>query len=58
VNYTLPRAVIESIRGGCNQFMSEGILTKTAVQVQGPNGVITQDALNDNRRFEGWRKTA
>lgn len=57
-NYALPRAVIESVKGGCNQFISEGILTKTTVQIPGPMGPIAQDHLNDGRRFEGWRKTA
>jgi hypothetical protein len=56
VDYTLPRAVIESLKGGCNEFVSEGTLTRTTVQVHGPAGPIPQDAVNDNRRFEGWRK--
>jgi hypothetical protein len=58
LDYELPRAIIESIPGGCHQFRSEGTITKTTVQVQGPTGPVLQDALNDNRRFEGWRKTA
>ena len=58
VNYTLPRAVIESAKTGSHQFLSEGTLTKTTVQQMGPMGMIAQDSINDNRRFEGWRKTA
>ena len=57
-SYALPRAIIESVKGGCNQFLSEGTLTKTTVQIPGPMGQISQDHVQDNRRFEGWRKTA
>lgn len=58
VSYVLPRAVIESSKTGSHQFLSEGTLTKTVVQQMGPMGPITQDSINDSRRFEGWRKTA
>lgn len=58
MNYVLPRAVIESSKTGSHKFLSEGILTKTVVQQMGPMGPIAQDSINDNRRFEGWRKTA
>lgn len=58
INYTLTRAVIESIGGGCNQFVSDGTITKTVVQVPGPAGPVNQEGLSDNRHFEGWRKTA
>jgi predicted transcriptional regulator len=56
VNYVLPRAAIESVKTGSHQFLSEGTLTKTTVQQIGPAGPISQDSINDNRRFEGWRK--
>lgn len=56
VNYSLPRAVIESRQTGCHQFVSEGILSKTVIPGMGPAGPMPQDAINDNRRFEGWRK--
>lgn len=56
VDYVLPRAAIESIKTGSHQFMSEGTLTKTTVQQMGPMGPIAQDSINDNRKFEGWRK--
>lgn len=58
VDYSLPRAVIESGKAGCNQFLSEGTLAKTVVQQMGPMGPINQTSIQDNRRFEGWRKTS
>lgn len=56
LEYALPRAVIESVNAGCNQFLSEGTLTKTVIQQMGPMGPIQQEQLNDARRFDGWRK--
>ena len=50
--YTLNRALIESIKGGCHVFQSEGVLTRQQVQIQ-PN--IFQQAIQDERKFEGWR---
>ena len=47
-NYTMRRALIESVDGGTDVFMSEGILTKQQVNQ-------TQSSLQDNRNFEGWR---
>lgn len=58
IDYVLPRAVIESTKTGCHQFLSEGTLNKAVIQQMGPAGPITQDSINDNRRFEGWRKTS
>lgn len=46
--YSLRRALIESIDGGTDIFISEGTLTKHAL----PNG---QQAIQDNRTFEGWK---
>lgn len=46
--YVLRRALIESIEGGSDIFISEGTLTKHALQ----NG---QQAIQDNRTFEGWK---
>lgn len=57
VDYVLPRAAIESIGTGSHKFLSEGTLTKTIAQQAGPSGPFMQDMINDNRRFEGWRKT-
>lgn len=50
--YSLPRGLIESVDGGSHVFVSEGVLTQQ--QVQGPQGV-TQNAIHDQRSFEGWR---
>jgi len=46
--YSLRRALIESVDGGTDVFVSEGTLTK----VQLPTGQI---ATQDNRTFEGWK---
>lgn len=54
--YSLPRAMIESDGTGSHRFVSEGVLTKTVVQHLTPAGPVAQDNVNDNRRFEGWRK--
>jgi hypothetical protein len=55
--YTLPRAAIESIKAGSHQFISEGVLQRSTVQIPGANGLPQQhEAINDSRRFEGWRK--
>lgn len=47
-NYSLRRALIESVTGGADVFVSEGSLTKQVM----PNG---QTAIRDNRTFEGWK---
>ena len=51
-NYTFRRALIESLAGGGHTFVSEGVLTRRAVEIQ-PG--VTGYAVNDQRRFEGWR---
>lgn len=56
IDYVLPRAAIESLKAGSHQFVSEGTLTKTVIQQAGPLGPVMQETINDNRRFEGWRK--
>ncbi|CAI3549132.1 SDH family Clp fold serine proteinase [Clostridium neonatale] len=45
------RVLLESISGGCDVFVSEGILTKQVMM----NGGIPQNIVNDNRTYEGWR---
>ena len=57
-DYALPRAAIESSLGGSHKFLSEGTLTKTTIQQPTPLGLVAQDSVNDNRRFDGWRKTS
>jgi hypothetical protein len=51
-SYAFVRGLVESAEGGCYHFISEGVLTKTMVQVPG----IPQEAITDQRNFEGWRK--
>jgi hypothetical protein len=49
--YSERRALLESVAGGCDYFVSEGVLSK--FQVPSPAGM--QDGLRDVRVFEGWR---
>jgi hypothetical protein len=51
VNYSFRRGLIESIAGGCDVFLSTGILSKQNVLING----IQQAAIQDNRTFEGWK---
>jgi hypothetical protein len=58
-NYTFTRALIESIAGGSDVFLSEGILTKTKIPAGMPGlpgmpGMV-QEGIQDARSFEGWR---
>ena len=58
LDYSLPRAVIESAKTGCHQFISHGTLNKLMMQVQVPGMTpIKHQSIQDNRKFEGWRKT-
>ena len=50
--YVFKRAVIESVAGGSHAFVTEGTLTRQQIQIQ--PGVI-QNAITDNRTFDGWR---
>ncbi len=43
MDYVLPRALVESVAGGSHRFVSKGILTRT------------EEDVEDNRVFEGWR---
>ncbi|MCJ9707637.1 hypothetical protein LWS69_01140 [Bordetella hinzii] len=56
--YAISRGAIESVASGSHQFFSEGILTKSVTQQMGPQGPFQQESINDNRRFEGWRKVS
>ena len=67
VQYRLPRAMIESAALGSHQFVSEGVLSKAPPQPMPqmpgmppmmvmPQQPFQQEAIHDNRRFEGWRK--
>ena len=50
--YTIPRALVEGTVGACYGFVSEGTLMR--IQVQTSSGL--QEAVKDERTFEGWRK--
>ena len=52
VNYSFKRGLVESISGGSHYFVSEGTLSKNAINL--PGG-ISQVQIQDNRKFEGWR---
>jgi hypothetical protein len=52
--YSFKRALIESSAGGSHAFVSEGTLNRQPIQMQ-PG--IPQQAITDNRTFEGWRHT-
>lgn len=54
VTYSEVRGLIESGAGGCYGFISEGTMAKTQV----PTPMGPQDAITDQRTFEGWRKLA
>ena len=50
--YNFKRVIIESLSGGTDCFVSEGIVS--TVNVSLPNGT-TQTGINDKRTFEGWK---
>lgn len=52
VDYTFRRALIESLPGGSDAFISEGTLLRGQVQIQ-PG--IQHATIQDRRNFEGWR---
>jgi len=52
VSYSLTRGLVEGTLGGCYQFVSVGTLTKA--MVPGPLG--PQEAITDQRTFDGWKK--
>ena len=50
--YSCRRALIDSVPGGTDFFVSEGAITQQPIQLQ-PG--VTQIAIEDRRTFEGWR---
>ena len=57
--YEVRRCLIESVSGGCNAFISKGILKKQTQQMPlspGMPQLPPQDQIIDQRDFEGWRK--
>lgn len=53
IGYNFRRAIIESVDGGTDVFVSEGILTQEQITVQ--PGLPAQTAIKDKREFEGWK---
>jgi len=52
-SYTHRRCLVESIYGGSDIFVSEGVLNR--IQINNQPGLPTQFGINDQRTFEGWR---
>lgn len=50
--YSCKRALIDSVLGGTEFFVSEGTIAQHPIQIQ-PG--VTQIAIEDRRTFEGWR---
>lgn len=57
LNYSARRALIESIDGGTDVFLSEGTLVKHVQTINQPAPLppIQRIAVEDQRRFEGWK---
>lgn len=51
--YSFKRALIESIAGGSYYLISEGVISRQIIQIK--PGVV-QQAINDQRTFEGWKQ--
>lgn len=51
--YSLRRVLIESITGGTDTFVSEGMFTRVNIS-PGP-GIPPQSGIQDKRTFEGWK---
>jgi hypothetical protein len=55
-NYSFCRAIIETVKGGSDIFLSEGDLNKFQQQFPVPNQIqMNQVFVQDSRTFEGWR---
>jgi len=52
--YSFHRAIIDSIPGGGDVFISEGEINKQEITQQSPN-MLPQTIIQDHRIFEGWR---
>ena len=51
--YSVTRAIIESIDGGCDSFVTEGVIRQ--VTVSGVPGQVPQQAIQTTKTFEGWK---
>lgn len=54
--YSVTRALIESIDGGCDSFVTEGVIKQ--VTVPGVQGQVPQQAIQTTKAFEGWKHEA
>ena len=54
--YSVRRALIESIEGGTDAFITEGVVKR--ISVQGGLGQQPQQAVQTTKTFEGWRHEA
>ena len=55
--YEFTRASIESVDCGAHHFISAGEIETTEIIQQNQEGVpLKQIAIQDQRKFEGWRK--
>jgi hypothetical protein len=56
MNYSFRRALIESIKGGTDVFVTEGTINKTQMPINQPGmPPINRIAIEDQRKFEGWK---
>jgi hypothetical protein len=54
--YSFRRALIESIDGDTDVFVTEGVINKKQVPINKPGlPPINQTAIEDQRKFEGWK---
>ena len=51
--FSVPRALIESIEGGSDSFVTEGVVN--VVKIQGVPGQPEQEGTQIVKQFEGWR---
>lgn len=58
IDYKFTRALIETAEHGAHHFVSSGrIEASEVIQDQPSGGKLTQIAIRDNRRLDGWEKT-
>lgn len=50
-SYEFKRCLIESITGGCDSFITSGILTRISISQPNSHNI---SQINDQRNFEGW----
>lgn len=56
IDYSFRRALIESIEGGTDVFVSEGTLSMKQIPISQPSiPSLSRIAIEDQRKFEGWK---